>query len=173
MNAHPLNSFIHCPHCGCSKFIISTNRSKRCLECNFEYFANIASCVAIIITDQSGNILLIKRRMEPSKGLIDFPGGFVEIGESLNEAAARELFEETGVIVLPEDMSYFISLPDSYIYSSVSVPVMTTFFKAKVDTLDSLSAGDDADECLVADIDSIDVGEFAFASSAEAFNRLK
>ena len=172
MKPHPLNLFVYCPHCGCRKFIISSDRSKRCSECEFEYFANVASCVAAIITDQGGRVLLIKRKMEPSKGLLDFPGGFAEINESLNEAATRELFEETGVYVAPKELSYLISLPDYYTFSLIDIPVMTTFFTAQVDSLDTLVASDDAEECIAIRLDDVDVHSLAFPSSILAFNNL-
>ncbi|MFH1034909.1 MAG: NUDIX hydrolase [Pseudomonadota bacterium] len=46
-----------------------------------------------------GQVLLIKRGSPPSKGLWSLPGGAVELGESLEEAVAREVLEETGVPV--------------------------------------------------------------------------
>ena len=42
-------------------------------------------------------VLLVKRGMAPSRGLYAFPGGRVEPGETLEQAARRELFEETGL----------------------------------------------------------------------------
>jgi 8-oxo-dGTP diphosphatase len=42
-------------------------------------------------------VLLVKRGKAPSRGLYAFPGGRVEAGETLEEAARRELFEETGL----------------------------------------------------------------------------
>lgn len=47
---------------------------------------------------RDGKVLLVKRGRSPSKGFYAFPGGRVESGESLEEAARRELLEETGVI---------------------------------------------------------------------------
>lgn len=42
-------------------------------------------------------VLLVKRGVEPAKGLWSIPGGAVELGESLEEACAREVAEETGI----------------------------------------------------------------------------
>jgi len=56
--------------------------------------------VGVGILIQRGNkYLLIKRAAEPDKGLWSVPGGMVELGERASEAAAREVFEETGLVV--------------------------------------------------------------------------
>lgn len=46
---------------------------------------------------RDGKILLVRRAREPAKGVYTFPGGRVEFGESLHEALAREVREETGL----------------------------------------------------------------------------
>lgn len=48
---------------------------------------------------RDGKILLVRRAREPAKGLYTFPGGRVEFGESLVEAVAREVREETGLVI--------------------------------------------------------------------------
>ncbi|AOJ71568.1 MULTISPECIES: NUDIX hydrolase [Burkholderia] len=54
--------------------------------------------VAVIaVTFRGDEVILVQRGKEPQKGTWGFPGGSVEPGESLRDAAARELFEETGV----------------------------------------------------------------------------
>ena len=52
---------------------------------------------AIVIKD--GKVLLVKRGIAPSKGLWAIPGGSVELGETLQEAAEREIMEETGLAI--------------------------------------------------------------------------
>lgn len=59
----------------------------------------VALAASAVICDQAGRVVLIKRGTEPGKGLWSVPGGSVDPGESLAEAAAREAREETGLIV--------------------------------------------------------------------------
>lgn len=51
------------------------------------------------VTIKSGKILLVKRAFDPGAGKWSIPGGLVEVGEKLSEAAARETEEETGIKV--------------------------------------------------------------------------
>ncbi|MFL4474234.1 NUDIX hydrolase [Paeniglutamicibacter sp. MACA_103] len=57
--------------------------------------------VALTVRDDALNVLLITRRIEPFRGKLALPGGFVLAGEGLGEAAIRELAEETGVKQVP------------------------------------------------------------------------
>lgn len=54
------------------------------------------ACYCVVL-DAAGCILLIQRKNEPFKGLLALPGGFVDIGEKIEDACRRELLEETGV----------------------------------------------------------------------------
>jgi 8-oxo-dGTP diphosphatase len=52
-------------------------------------------CAGAIVFDERGRLLLIQRGHEPSKGKWSLPGGRIEVGESAEEAAVREVREET------------------------------------------------------------------------------
>jgi ADP-ribose pyrophosphatase YjhB (NUDIX family) len=58
-------------------------------------------CVGGIVHDAAGRLLLIKRANEPGRGRWSVPGGRVEPGETDKEAVVREIFEETGLDVIP------------------------------------------------------------------------
>ena len=62
-----------------------------------------ADCV-VITRETKPKVLLIERENEPFKGCWAFPGGFMEMNETLAECAIRELEEETGLVVNTEDI---------------------------------------------------------------------
>jgi 8-oxo-dGTP diphosphatase len=55
--------------------------------------------VGAVVLDSDGRVLLIRRRFEPLAGQWSLPGGTLEIGETLEAGAAREILEETGLSV--------------------------------------------------------------------------
>src|SRR5690349_5608075 len=69
-----------------------------CTKCEFVFYLN-PKLVAGTIPEQDGRILLTRRSINPGRGLWTFPGGFVDFGETVTDAAVRETFEETGLRV--------------------------------------------------------------------------
>ena len=65
---------------------------------------------AIVIHE--GRILLVKRASSPGKGFWAIPGGLVELGETVREAAERELLEETGVKARAGEVFYLFDFID-------------------------------------------------------------
>lgn len=63
---------------------------------------------AVVIHE--GNILLVKRGVEPGKGLWAIPGGTLHLGETLQACAARELMEETGITAAIGECIYVFDL---------------------------------------------------------------
>jgi len=69
-----------------------------CSNCRFVFYLN-PKVVAGTIPELDGRILLTRRLINPGRGLWTFPGGFVDFGESVTDAAIRETYEETGLRV--------------------------------------------------------------------------
>lgn len=81
-----------------------------CAACNSVFYDNprvIAGCVI----GHEGRVLLVKRAIEPRRGTWTLPAGFMENGETLEEAAAREVFEETGAPVSIQCLYSVFSIP--------------------------------------------------------------
>jgi ADP-ribose pyrophosphatase YjhB (NUDIX family) len=69
-----------------------------CATCHFVFYLS-PKVVAGTIPEQDGRLLLTRRSITPGKGLWTYPGGFVDFGESVADAARRETLEETGLTV--------------------------------------------------------------------------
>lgn len=100
-------------------------------------------CIIYDIDDQKGfKILLIKRKNDPYKDMWAFPGGFMEMDESAEECAARELLEETGIEgILLEQIMTATEVDRDPRGRTISI-----IFMGRVDSTDiSPLAGDDAE----------------------------
>ncbi len=89
-----------CSQCGAQleEKAIDHKRRLRCPACGFVQYLNPVPAAAIAII-QDGEILLVQRAMEPRKGLWSLPAGFIEIDESVEQCAVREVKEETNLDV--------------------------------------------------------------------------
>ena len=96
---HVLEKFRYCPVCGSSSFEEQDEKSKRCKRCGFEYYLNPSAAVAAFVLNSKGQLLTLRRSKAPAKGTLDLPGGFADIGETIDEALMREVKEETGLTV--------------------------------------------------------------------------
>jgi 8-oxo-dGTP diphosphatase len=68
--------------------------------------------VGVVIVE-NGRVLLVQRSKDPGAGTWAFPGGRLELGETLAEAAVREAREETGLTVKPADVFAVLDLIDT------------------------------------------------------------
>ena len=87
-----------CPRCG-QPADVDYPRSISCPHCGYGAYYNPKPVAAAIPVTAAGEIVLLKRGFDPGKHLWTFPGGFVDLGESVEEAARREVREEIEVDV--------------------------------------------------------------------------
>ncbi|SEO51205.1 NUDIX domain-containing protein [Actinacidiphila rubida] len=89
----------HCSWCG-ARYPSDAGWPRRCAECGRWAYRNpLPVAVALVpVRDAAGPALVVIRRsIEPSRGRLALPGGFMEVGESWQQAVVRELAEETGI----------------------------------------------------------------------------
>lgn len=89
-----------CSQCGTRLEMRQAFGKKRpvCPACETVHFEDPKVAVGVVVS-HLGGIVLGKRNHEPKMGSWSFPSGFVDVGEKLEEAAARECMEETGLQV--------------------------------------------------------------------------
>src|SRR5262245_9045281 len=136
----PKELMTFCPRCGAGGFAGEDGPSLRCGACSFRFFYNSAAAVDVILEDAHGRIVVTRRAAEPRAGTLDLPGGFVSPGESLEEAARRELREELGIE--PGALEYLGSFPNRYPYGGLVYFALDVIFVSRVGEL-TLRAGDD------------------------------
>ena len=170
---HPLKIFAYCPVCGSKHFEINNFKSKKCRECGFTYYANPCSATAAFIVREveKGNkeLLVVRRAKEPAKGTLDLPGGFCDMGETVEEGMRREIKEETGLDVT--EMQYLFSSPNVYMYSGMGVHTLDMDYLAEVSGDVEVHAADDAAECLWIPISEVNPDDFGLTSIRNAVIR--
>ena len=82
-----------CPRCG-KTAEVDYPRSISCPHCGYGAYYNPKPVAAAIPVTTAGEIVLLRRGFDPGKDLWTFPGGFVDLGESVEQAALREAQEE-------------------------------------------------------------------------------
>jgi ADP-ribose pyrophosphatase YjhB (NUDIX family) len=87
-----------CPRCGRAAEVDFPRRIA-CSHCGYAAYFNPKPVAAAIPVDAEGRVILLRRGFDPGRGLWTFPGGFVDLGESVEEAAHREIEEELGITV--------------------------------------------------------------------------
>lgn len=151
MTTYKRNS--HCSFCG-TALPISPSFPKKCSHCeNTTYLNPLPVAVALVPVD--GGLLVVRRNIEPKKGMLALPGGFIDIGESWQAAAVREVYEETGMQLDTATVSLFdtLSAPDG------TVLVFGLFAPATPLKLPSFEANHETQEICVI---QADVAELAF-----------
>jgi NAD+ diphosphatase len=96
-----------CGRCGASLITKKTERAKECPQCGLLHFPRLAPAIIVLI-ERGSQLLLARSRYFPFK-MYSVLAGFVEPGESLEEAVVREIKEEVGIEIT--DIRYFGSQP--------------------------------------------------------------
>ena len=95
----------HCSHCG-HLFRKYEPWPKRCTKCGNVTFLNPIP-VAVVLVPVDEGLIVIRRNIEPWRGMLALPGGYINLGETWQEAAVREVYEETGIELQTDEIREF------------------------------------------------------------------
>ena len=98
----------HCTNCGGPLALGPVAGEERhrlsCARCGHIAYVNPRLVTTTLPITESGELILIRRGIEPGRGLWAQPGGFLEVDETPSEGAVRETLEETGLVVAPGEI---------------------------------------------------------------------
>ena len=130
MKEPPIESaFEFCPRCATRTDQIGAVPFQ-CAQCGFTMHFGPVAAVGALVTNDSNELLLVRRAKEPRKGYWGLPGGFVDRSETVEDAIVREVLEETDLQVT--HMQFVMSRPNLYSYQGVSAQVIDLFFRCDV-----------------------------------------
>jgi ADP-ribose pyrophosphatase len=117
-----------CSRCG-SRLVFGTvlgeDRERlACSACGHVAYVNPRLVVTTLPITDAGEIVLIRRGIEPGRGSWAQPGGFLEVDETVHQAAIRETWEETRLLVEPGEI---VGL-----YTRLEASVVTIAFEARI-----------------------------------------
>jgi mutator protein MutT len=159
-----VNDFLFCPFDG-TRLQAHAGRG-RCPVCGFVDYGNPAPAVGFFLLD-GDRVLLAERAFEPAKGKLDIPGGFIEAGETAEEAVVREAEEETGLRV--QVAAYLGTFPD--VYGERQVPTLSLIYVVRR-LSGELQAKDDVAELTWLSLDAVP-DDLAFAHQSAAVAKLR
>ncbi len=129
---NPLYRFRFCPLCGSAHFDEVADNARRCADCGFTYYTNPRGATVALIVNDADELLVGTRVNAPAAGTLDLVGGFADLDETIEESMCREIREESGLVVVPADLRYLFSLPNTYPFSGISIKTIDFFFELRV-----------------------------------------
>ena len=156
-------AYRYCPACGgtlASRTLKAGDPERLvCAQCGFVFYMDPKVAVGTIIKAPDGRLVLVRRAIEPGYGLWVFPGGYVDRGEQVIDAAVREAREESGLDIRIE------SLVNVYSYGG-SAPIIIVY--AATILGGELCADDECLEARLFGPDEIPWDALAFRSTRES-----
>lgn len=158
----PARLFQFCPRCGRPRGADKPVQPFQCDGCGFHYYFNPCLAVAAILLGPRDEALFIRRAKEPAKGKLAVPGGFVDLGETAEDALRREIKEEVNLDVGP--LEFLCSAPNEYLYRGVNYPMLDLAFVCRAVSIEPVAALDGVESFCWLKPAAVDPAEIAFPS---------
>ena len=114
----------HCSYCG-GKYSDVESWPRHCQVCqNISYLNPLPVVVGLL--PMARGVVVIRRNIEPQKGTLTLPGGYLDLGETWQHGVSRELEEETGIAVAEELISLYdvhAGLDDTLVIFGLAAPL--------------------------------------------------
>jgi ADP-ribose pyrophosphatase YjhB (NUDIX family) len=131
-----------------------------CQKCGNITYINPKTVAGFIPVTPQGQVVLLRREIEPAKGKWTYPAGYQEIGESIEDAAVRETKEEICVRVKIKNLVGIYSYPDA--------GVVTIVYAGSIDPRDTPRPGQESQDVKLFYPKDIPWKDLAFRSSVHA-----
>lgn len=118
-------AYLHCPRCG-TEHSDPGRVPFRCSDCALTLYFGPVAAVGGLIVNQDDELLLVRRARNPGKGQWGLPGGFVDRGETVEQALEREVYEETRLRL--DSLDLLMTYPNRYDYHGIVSPVIDLFY---------------------------------------------
>ena len=168
---YPNKVWRFCQFCGSKELSWQGTSKMSCNSCDRSFYINESAAVVAIIKNEKDEYLFTVRDREPGAGLLDFPGGFVDLGESAEKAVKREIMEELGLEIT--QLKFYKSLPNRYLFGEMVYFTLDLVFICEVKTLNVIEAKDDVAGYRFIDIKEVDLDEIGLESIRELVESLK
>jgi mutator protein MutT len=159
---YPETVFRFCPRCGSPEFEPDSSKSFNCKKCGFRYFINPVAAVTALIFDTEGRILLTRRRHAPAEGMLDLPGGFIDRGETAENALKREIKEELNLKV--NHFNFYGTFPNEYLFEGIIYFTLDIVFICTISNLNTLKPADDVESCEFISPEKINIFDIGLTS---------
>jgi ADP-ribose pyrophosphatase YjhB (NUDIX family) len=155
----------YCPICTneLKRVFLDGRERQGCESCGFIHYVNPSPAAAMVLFEKQ-DVLLVKRRFEPRSGFWSLPAGFIEADETPEQAAIREVKEETGLDVR---INQLVDVHSGC--HAMKKRIVLVVYWGEIEG-GSLKAGDDALEALFFPIDNLPP-EMAFNSHLKALEK--
>lgn len=159
------NSFIFnfCPQCGSERIEADSLKSFTCSACGFQLFLNCASAAIGLILTPENQLIITRRKNNPFKGMLDFPGGFADPGETIETTLKREIKEELNLDT--HGWTYQCSLPGIYEFKDIQYSITDLVFSTRIDSIQGIQARDDILNFYFMDTGQLETSQFGLHSA--------
>lgn len=101
----------------------------------------MTATVVALIRNEENELLFTVRKHDPASGMLDLPGGFVDLGETAEQAIVREIKEELNLNI--SKLGFIGTFPNSYLFETVEYSTLNLAFNCTVESFQGLQAADD------------------------------